>query len=122
MYRHIYILIFACLGFLLMPTQTYACSMEGMKKEKTNSHHTFASKNDDCKDKCSHQNNKKNHCGNDCNNMLCKCPTNCNTTFFHSNSFTFIKSVQPIIETSFSNEESSVSKGFYSIWLIPKIG
>lgn len=120
MYRSVYILFFACLGFLLMPTQTYACNMSNAPSQKVNTP-TSASKKDDCKDACTHQQNKKNHCGNDCNNALCKCPTNSNTSFFYSNSFSFRK-VKVDVTHSFLQYETNISKGFYSIWLIPKIG
>lgn len=120
MYRSVYILFFACLGFLLMPTQTYACNMSNAPSQKVNTP-TSASKKDDCKDACTHQQNKKNHCGNDCNNALCKCPTNSNTSFFYSNSFSFGKT-KVYVTPSFLNYETNISKGFYSIWLIPKIG
>lgn len=118
MYRSAYILFFVCLGFLLMPTQTYACNINDTSSQKTQA---AVSKKDDCKDACSHEQSKKKHCGNDCNNALCKCPTNSNTSFFYSNNFSFGKA-KVTITLSFSNYETNISKGFYSIWLIPKIG
>lgn len=116
MYRSVYILLFACLGFLLLPSLTYACKMKA-----TSTPNTSASKENACKDMCTHQQSKKNHCGNDCNNALCKCPTNSNTSFFYSNSFSFNRVKVEVVQP-FSSFETNISKGFYSIWLIPKIG
>lgn len=120
MYRSVYILLFACLGFLLLPSLTYACKMKAASTQQVHSN-TSVSKEDACKDMCTHQQSKKNHCGNDCNNALCKCPTNSNTSFFYSNSFSFDRVKVEVIQ-SFLPFETNISKGFYSIWLIPKIG
>lgn len=73
------------------------------------------------KDVCEHKKSEKNHCGNDCSNALCKCPTNSNISFFYSNSISFTK-VKVNVSHSFLIDETNISKGFYSIWLIPKIG
>lgn len=100
-----------------MPKPVFACDTTAVGMGKVTSE--TASAIDDCKDVCSHD--KRNHCGNDCNNGLCKCPTNSNSSFYYSTNFTF-KSVKTVIETSFSHYETNISKGFYSIWLIPKIG
>lgn len=116
MFRSAYILFFFCLGFFLMPNKMYACKMEAASTHKVDSK-AATSKKDDCE----HKKSEENHCGNDCSNTLCKCPTNSNISFFYSNSFSFTK-VKVNVSHSFLNDETNISKGFYSIWLIPKIG
>lgn len=118
---HIFVLVL--FGFLLMPNNSFAC-------ENNSSKHSAAKEtssrmdNDDCCKNDSHSKNK-NHdgCGGKCNHSKCACATSCssctvaiNELKFNSNLFNFASEKQ-----KFHNYETSISSGFNSLWLIPKI-
>ncbi|WP_292008741.1 hypothetical protein [Chryseobacterium sp.] len=71
---------------------------------------------------CTQHKGGKSNCGDHCNNSVCKCPASCNISFFNP-LFNFSFDGVIALESSlFSSCETPVSKGFVSIWLIPKIG
>ena|ERR1700750_95526 len=118
MFQHKYIFIFILLGFLLMPKQIYACDLK-FSPAKSSSCETKTVKA-----------GKKHHCefcgSKTCNGKynspLCKCPvSNLNPTIFNKHDFNFLK-LKNFNFISFSPYETAISKGFLSIWLIPKIG
>lgn len=124
--KKIHILLIVIFGFLLMPSNTFACGNSvGNKTEKHSCKKESTSKTqkDDCCD--SHNQSKsKNHngCGGKCGHAKCGCTTATNgftaTTElnFKNNNFDFSTEKQ-----KFSNTETFISSGFYSLWLIPKI-
>lgn len=118
---HILIIILT-FGFFMSPTLSYACGTKTekscCKKETT----TKIEKKDCCNGK--HSNDKENRCGGKCGHSNCTSSTTVNFSIisfyeinFKNNSFDF-----PIEKSKFYNSKTFISSGFYSIWLIPKIG
>ncbi len=112
-----YILVLVLFGFLLMPNSTFAC---GNKSEKHCKKET-TSKTE--KKSCCDKSDSKKGCGGKCGHSKCGCPSSVITAFnfsgeihFKTNNFDFISEKQ-----KFSNSETFISSGFYSLWLIPKI-
>ena len=116
------ILIF---GFFWSPTSSYACETKTQKwccqKEITSK-----SEKKDCCNTTKNSKNSKNKdtsCGGKCGHSNCTSTssTNCSliSSFeinFNNNSFDYSK------KSKFYNSKTNISSGFYSIWLIPKIG
>lgn len=123
--KKIHILLLVLFGFLLMPSNAFACGNScGSKTEKHLSKKSPSSKQD--KDNCCSNNNSKSKkhegCGGKCGHSKCGCTTvsnafavaiasNCKNTNFD---FSYKKQ-------RFSYTETFISSGFYSLWLIPKI-
>jgi hypothetical protein len=117
------VLVMVVMGFFLTPALTYAC---GMKSEKSCCNKEISSKGDK-KDCCKKDNDSKDksHDGG-CNG---KCGhSNCTTSSvqfslaffeikFKNNNFDFSEK-----EQNYIHSETNLSSGFFSIWLIPKIG
>jgi hypothetical protein len=122
MFQHRYILIFILLGFLFIPKQVYACGMKSSSIEKIRCEINISKsiKKDTCK-VCGSKREGSN-CHGKCKDPLCKCPSSkTSLTLFSQQDFNFLK-LSLFIRTSFSPYETNISKGFLSIWLIPKIG
>jgi hypothetical protein len=119
-----------------MPSSTYAC---GGCSEKQTTKKEISSKTDkdNCCDADNHSNSKKsdnccdsdhskskNHdgCGGKCGHSKCVCPSVI-TGFTISSEFTFKNNVFDFSneKQKFFNTETSLSSGFYFLWLIPKI-
>ena len=114
-------------GFLLMPSISLACenssTKHSSKKEISSKTCNKDCCNKDCCKKDSHSKNK-NHDG--CNG---KCGhSNCVTTStqssaifseikFNNSNFSFLEK-----KSKFYDYETTISSGFNSLWLIPKIG
>lgn len=114
------IIIILTLGFFTLPTLSYAC---GTKTEKACCKKETATKSD--KKTCcnNHSKNKDNSCGGKWGHSNC---INSTVNFsivsfsdfkFNNNNFDFSFEKQ-----KFYYSKSNISTGFYSIWLIPKIG
>lgn len=115
-----HILVMVILGFLLMPTSTFACGSHSNK----NSCNKETSSNKDKMDCCKNNNHSKNKgCDGKCGNS--NCVTSSNTSFnivfsevkFQINNFDLSEKKQ-----NYFNSEANISSGFTSLWLIPKIG
>lgn len=121
--KKFYILLIVVLGFFLMPTVTFACENNSSKHSSSKETSSKMDKDDCCKDD-SHS-KTKNHegCGGKCSHSKCRCASSCNTSVsinelnFNRNIFNFFSEKQ-----NFYNYENSISSGFNSLWLIPKIG
>lgn len=123
MKKRLYILIIILThGFFLSPVLSYACGTKTEKsccKEETT---TKTEKKDCCKNKQSKE--KDNSCGGKCGHSNCTSSTTVNFSIissyeinFKNNSFDF-----SIEKSKFHYSKTFISSGFYSIWLIPKIG
>lgn len=121
--KRIYLLVLVIFGFFLIPpTVTYACGSHSEKNSCNKETSADAEKMDCCK-KDTHSKNKNDEgCNGKCGH------SNCVTTSiqfsiaffeikFNSNNFDFSEKNQNYIHS-----ETNLSSGFYSIWLIPKIG
>ena len=122
MIKKIHILVIILFGFLLIPSMSYAC---GNKIEKHSCKKETSSKQykEDCCDSDNHSKSKNhNGCGGKCGHAKCGCTTVTNgftatiDLNFKNNNFYFSTEKQ-----KFSNTETFISSGFYSLWLIPKI-
>ncbi|TDE44968.1 hypothetical protein E0I26_07480 [Flavobacterium rhamnosiphilum] len=121
--KKFHILLIVVLGFFLMPMSGFACENNSSKHSSSKETSSKMDKDDCCKDD-SHS-KTKNHegCGGKCSHSKCGCASSCNTSVsinelnFNRNSFNFFSEKQ-----NFYNYETSISSGFNSLWLIPKIG
>ena len=121
--KRIYLLVFVIFGFLLVPTGTFACGNHSGKNSCSNKSSANTETMDCCK-KDSHS-KTKNHegCGGKCKNSKCGCVSSCNSSTVavselntNGNLFNFGSE-----KIKFYNYETSISSGFNSLWLIPKI-
>lgn len=116
------IIIILTLGFFLSPTLGYACGTKTEKaccKKEINSK---AEKKDCCNGSNSKDKNKS--CGGKCGHSNCTSSTSVNFSIISSYEINFKNnSLDFSIEKSkFYHSKTFLSSGFYSIWLIPKIG
>ena len=118
-----HILVIVLFGFLLIPSNSFACENNSTKHSSTKETSSNMDKDDCCKN--DNHSKTKNHegCGGKCNHSKCGCATSCNSCTvamdelkFNSNLFNFSSEKQ-----NFHNYETNISSGFYSLWLIPKI-
>jgi len=121
-FRIIVILLF---GFLLTSTGMFACENNSV----THSSGKESSSKICNKDCCKKDNHSKNtshasSCGGKCKHSKCGCVSFCNTSFSiiewnnnDINRFNF-----SLARQIFYNYETTISSGFNSLWLIPKIG
>ncbi|WP_309609154.1 hypothetical protein [Flavobacterium sp.] len=112
---------FLTLGFLLISNVGYACAM---KVEKANCHKENSSKTEK-KDCCNTKQSNKKHkgCSGKCGH------SNCTTSvpifsFIQNNDVKFISNIFDfsIERQKFYYNQTRTSNGFFSLWLIPKIG
>ncbi len=124
--KKLHILLIVIFGFLLMPSHTFACGNScGHTTEKHSCKKQTASKsdNDTCCESDSHSKSKKHDgCGGKCGHSKCACPSVSNgftvssELVLKNNNVSFYSKKQ-----KFSNSETFISSGFYSLWLLPKI-
>lgn len=122
MTRFFYIALFTLIGFVLTPTDTYACGSKSSETELSNKKNDKASlQKSDCCDKEKGQCGKHGKdCDGNCGNPACHCPTNC--TNFTIPFFAQLSQAKVILNKSnFYYQETYFSSGFLSIWLPPKI-
>lgn len=109
------------LGLFLLPASTYAC---GTKSEKSCCKKEASSKTEK-KDCCNNKStkDKDKNCDGKCGHSNC---TSSTVNFsiisyfeieFNNNNFVF-----SFEKAKFHHSKTFISSGFYSIWLIPKIG
>jgi hypothetical protein len=117
-----HILVIVLFGFLLMPSNSFACENNSAKHSSSKETSSKMEKDDCCKND-SHS-KTKNHegCGGKCNHSRCGCASSCNSSVsmnelnFNRNIFNFSSEKE-----KFYDYETSISSGFNSLWLIPKI-
>lgn len=119
--KRVYLLALVLLGFLLMPTATFACGGQSEKNSCSKATSANSEKMDCCK-KDSHSKNKSSQgCNGKCGHSNCvTSPTQFSAAFFdiqfNTNDFAFLEKKQ-----NYFNSKTNISSGFYSLWLIPKI-
>ncbi len=110
---------------LFMPNNAIACSVKSSKKccGTEVSFSKTEKKECCCTDKSNSEENKG--CNGNCDNSLCGCASTCTTStvsFLSEINFeTRVFNFPAVEKVNFPNAQSSISDGFYSIWLIPKI-
>lgn len=121
--KKFYFLAFLLLGIFLMPGNTFAC---GSKSEMHHSATEMSSTNSkkDCCDVVADHKDKKHHCcNNNCKDSKCICTPSSgvflilNETALQARNYDFCTEKQ-----KFDYPESSISSGFCSLYLKPKIG
>ena len=119
------IIIILTLGFFLSPTLTYAC---GTKTKKSCCKIEISSTKSEKKSCCNSDSSKeKDHkgCKGNCGHSKCGCSSTCPTSSVNFLSEIIFKNYMfgysSIEKATFSYTTPSISDGFYSIWLIPKI-
>ncbi|PKQ46141.1 hypothetical protein [Confluentibacter flavum] len=121
MSRFLYIVCLTLFGFILIPTNSYACGTSREKSERTCTKDKLA--NSDIQDCCKQADSSHSEKGCDgiCSNAGCHCPS----VFSNVTNPLFTKLVQvKFIETTTNlyYQETYYSSGFLSIWQPPKIG
>lgn len=115
-------ILFLFLGFFMTSVNSYACA----KHAKMNHPKTEATSSTSTKGCCSEKSGSKKSCNGKCGHSGCKCASGCSSFFSTKVSYFFI----PLCSVDFSftslvktnHNTPSLSDGFSSIWLIPKIG
>ncbi len=116
------IIVIVLFGFLLMPSSSFACENNSTKHSATKETSSKIDKDDCCKSNHYSKTNDHEGCKGKCNHSKCVCIISCKTFItinelkFNSNPFNFSSEKQ-----KFYNYETSISSGFNSLWLIPKI-
>ncbi|MFV8271324.1 hypothetical protein ACNQGP_15505 [Flavobacterium sp. GT2N3] len=118
-----HVLLIVLFGIFLIPNSSFACE-NNSSKHSSSKETSSKIDNDDCGKDDSHS-KTKNHegCRGKCSHSKCRCTTTCNSFVsinelnFNRNIFNFFSEKQ-----NFYNYEISISSGFNSLWLIPKIG
>ena len=117
-----YILIIVLFGFLLMPTNSFACGNNSNKQSCKEEVSSKTEKDSCCKTDSHSKENKSGDCGGKCGHSNC---TTSSVNFsvipffeinFKNNSFDFSEE-----KSKFHHSKTFISSGFTSIWLIPKI-
>jgi hypothetical protein len=123
MTRFIYIALFTLFGFILTPTDTYACESKSEKVENT-----CSKKSDSETEKKGCCDTDKGQCGKhgkdcegNCGNPACHCPTNC-TNFSIPLFDAFLRIKIIVSKPNFYYQDTYYSSGFLTIWQPPKIG
>ncbi|CAC9973247.1 hypothetical protein [Flavobacterium panici] len=119
--RKFYFLAFLLLGFFIMPSNTFAC----VSKSKTGHSTTQMSSTNSKKDCCAagHMGKKNHCCDNNCKDSKCICAPSAgvflvfNETSLKTRNYFFGTKNQ-----KFNHPESSISSGYSSLFLKPKIG
>ena len=121
-----HIILLLLLGLLFTPVNVMAC---GMDKSKHTCEKENTTNNTDKKCCCVNDNLKENEnkgCDGNCKNSKCGC-----SSTYPPSSISFLPEIifktdficySLIEKVKFSYTTPSISDGFYSIWLIPKIG
>lgn len=119
--KKIHLLLIVLLGFLLMPTITFACGDHSQKDSCNKNSSANTEQMDCCKNDSQSKNTKHNGCNGKCGH------SNCVTTSlqyslvffeikFKNTNFAFSEKKQ-----NYFNSNTNLSSGFHSLWLIPKI-
>jgi hypothetical protein len=120
-----HIILVVLLGIFFMPNTAIAC---GSSNSKHTCEKEVSSTNTEKKSCCDNDNSKdKDHkgCKGNCGHSKCGCSSTCPTSSVSFSSEILFKnymfSYSSIEKVKFSYTIPSISDGFYSIWLIPKI-
>lgn len=122
MTRFFYIALIILIGFIIIPTNTYAWETKSEKIENTCTKQSDTEKE---KKNCCNPEKKQcgkhgKDCGGDCSNADYHCPTNClNFILPFFDGFSEIKII--VNKSNFFYQDTYNSSGFLSIWLPPKI-
>jgi hypothetical protein len=120
--KNFYFLAFLLLGIFLMSDNTFAC---GSKPESDHSatEMSSAKSKKDCCDTTGHKDKKHHCCHHNCKDSKCICAPSSNV-FFISNETALQAGNNDFYNENqkFNHPETSISSGFSSLYLKPKIG
>lgn len=115
-------ILYLLLGFFMMSVNSYACEKHAkMNQPKTES--TSSASKKGC---CSEKSGDKKACDGKCGHSGCTCTSGCSS--FSSTKVSYLFTPFSAVDFSFhtlvktNHNTPSLSDGFSSIWLIPKIG
>lgn len=121
--KRVYLLVLVIFGFFTMPSNAFACENNSAKNTSRKEISSKMSCNNNCCKKDAHAKNKNSEgCGGKCKHSKCGCVSTSNTSVsinewdINTNCFNFSSAKQ-----KFYNYETTISSGFNSLWLIPKI-
>lgn len=119
--KKVYIIVLIILGFLVMPTATFACGGHPEKNSCSKKTSATSEKMDCCKKEGHSKNKNSEGCNGNCGHSNCvTASVQFSIAFFEikfkNNNFDFSEKNQ-----NYFHSETNLSSGFYSIWLIPKI-
>jgi hypothetical protein len=124
MNKKIYILIFAVFGFLMIPSTVFACGDNYSKKAACKKEVSSKQETNDCCDSHNNENGKRHHgCGGKCGHSNCNIPSVQIAIFVPFITEINAKTLFSYREKgNFNDLKTTLSSGFQSLWLIPKIG
>ena len=121
--RKFYFLAFLVLGIFLMSDTTFACGSKSKSDHSAIEMLSSKSKKDCCDAVAGHKNKKHHCCNHNCKDSKCTCAPSASVFLVFSlsalqagNSYFCYKNQK------FNHPESSISSGFSSLYLKPKIG
>jgi hypothetical protein len=124
MKNFLYIGFLIYLGFIQIPIDTYACGKKSVKTElnkkgadKSNTHSLDCCEKEG-KKQCEQQGKE---CNGNCGNPACHCPTN-SINFLVTFNNSIFHYLPLLSKSNFYFQENHYSTGYFSIWLLPKIG
>lgn len=108
-------LLIVLFGFLLMPDNAFACDNNSAKPSSKKEISTKMCDDDCCKK------NDHHACNGKCNHSNCVTTSLQSSAVFFEIKFNHSDFYFSKKEHNFYNNETNISSGFYSLWLIPKI-
>jgi len=116
--KKIHIIFIVMLGFLLVPSISYAC---GSGKHSCKKEIEKTSKKDCCSNR--KDSKKSEGCGGKCGHKSCGCGSACSASAALLQTIEFNGFVHSTysFKANFHYLKDLISPGFYSLWLIPKI-
>ena len=115
-------ILFLLIVIFFMPINIYACGTCSDKHPVKKEVSSKTNKDNCCENDSQSKTKNHNGCGGKCGHSKCGCPSVINGFTISSefilknNNFDFSAEKQ-----KYSNAETFISSGFYSLWLIPKI-
>jgi hypothetical protein len=119
-----FIIVFVVLGFIMMPSTVFACGNNYSKKTSCTKEVSSKPKEKDCCDSHNNKNSKQHSgCSGKCGHSNCNIPLVQVAIFTpitaKINTMAFFFYIE---KGNFNVLETTISSGFQSLWLIPKIG
>lgn len=124
--KSFYFLAFLFFGIFLMSNDAVACESNSNHDHSTTEISSTKIKKDCCDaGKAGHKHDEKHHCGkNKCKHSKCICSPSFSGVFLVVNQFALRSAFNDFYNENqkFGYPETSISSGFYSLFLKPKIG
>lgn len=115
-------LLIVLFGFLLIPSGAFACDNNSAKHSSKKEISSKICDSDCCKKNDHSQNNNHHACNGKCGHSNCVTASLQYSAVFFEMKFYHNDLYFSQKEQNFYNNETNISSGFNSLWLIPKIG